>query len=136
LSGVPSHIHVVDNRQISYPNDKCPICRPEVAQEQQAQAIPNVHTKGQTVVMQVSKGQMSTTTWWAEGKCFLHSVRHISRSADNKVIRGSDGNPVWTQLTMRINIPLMIEYMLQVSTIIKQLETSQPVPATQVPQRA
>jgi len=133
-----AHIHVVDGKSVAYPNDACPICKPELAQ-QQAGRIPNVHRKGMTVVMQIAKSQMSTTTWYAKESCFLHSLRKMQLDSQNKVIRDSQGKPLWTQLTMRINIPLMKEWIVEVEKMMKELETA-PAPAPQqttptVPQR-
>jgi len=132
---VGTHIHIVDNQQVAYPNNACPICRPELMQQQQALSIPNVHRKGVTVVMQVARSQMSTTTWYAKESCFLHSLRKMQLDANNKVMRDQTGKPLWTQLTMRINIPLMREWINEMLKLIKEFESQPTQQQSPIPQR-
>jgi len=136
MSSVPSHIHVIDNRQVSYPNNACPICRPETVQPSTEGKIPNVHRTADTIVYQASKLQMTTTNWYAEGNCFLHSIRRAQRDSNNKLMIGSDGKPLWNQLTIRINMALMKDYINEVLKLMKDVESGTLSTKTQVPQRA
>lgn len=132
-----SHIHVIDNRQVSYPNDSCPICRPETQQQQQQMAfVPNVHRTGNTIVVQQSKGVMSTTNYWDKESVFLHSIRKIQRDADNRTMRGQDGKPLWGQLTIRMNLSLAKSYVVELSKLIAEVEKVPVSAQSSAPQRA
>lgn len=129
-----THIHVIDGKQLSYSNDTCPICKPD-APEPQAPFVPRAYRKALTIIVQVSKGIMSTTTWWAKGECFLHSVRKVQRDAQNVVMRDNKGMPLWLQVTMRLNTSLAKEYVTELMKLIKEVENvPEPTPSN-VPQR-
>jgi len=127
------HIHVIDGKQLSYPNDRCPICRPEIAQPSAEQKIPNVHRTGNTIVYQATKLQMATTNYYAEGKCLLHSVRKAQRDANNKLVIGADGKPLWNQITIRYSMSLMKDYVNEVLKLIHDVESGKLQPEPQVP---
>lgn len=132
---VSQHIHIVDGKQVSYPNNTCPICRPETTQPSEAVKIPNCHRKGITVVVQTTKLQMSTTTWYEGGKCFLHSICRGARDGQGKLMIGQDGKPLWNQLTIRMNIAIAKEYIRELSKLISDIEKPQTEQQTTLPQR-
>jgi len=120
-----SHTHVIDGKTLVYPNDKCPICHPELyANQNQKRKLPRVYRKGNTVIVQISKGTMSTTTWWEKGNCFLHTIRKMMRNDKGRVIRSKDGTPMWWEQTMRITIPLAKQYISELSKLINELESA------------
>ena len=120
-----SHTHVIDGKTLVYPNDKCPICHPELyANQNQGRKLPRVYRKGNTVIVQISKGTMSTTTWWSDGNCFLHTIRKMARNYNGRVIRDDQGKPIWKELTMRITIPLAKQYISELSKLINELESA------------
>jgi len=133
---VGQHIHIVDGKQVAYPNNACPICGTAPAQPEPARMIPNVHTKGITVVVQTTKLQMSTTTWYGKGNCFLHSIRRAQRDSAGKLMIGTDGRPLWNQLTIRMSVAIAKDYIRELSKLISDVEKPQTVPPTTVPQRA
>lgn len=118
------HIHMVDGKQVTYPNDNCPICG--TYKQPTQKFIPNVHRTGNTVVLQVSKLQMATLTWYNEGKAFLFSLRKGVRDTNGKLLRQPDGKPMWNQITIRINIPLMKQLITEIQKYINELETQPP----------
>lgn len=124
------HVHVIDGRQVTFPIDTCPICHPElnVPKSTGAKVYPRCYTKGNTIVTQASAGLMSTTTWWAEGNAMLHSVRRITRDGQQKVLIGSDGKPLWTQLTMRLSLAIAKMYRDELSKLIHTAE-NEPKPS-------
>jgi len=129
------HVHIIDGKVVAYDEATCPICHPELQQQRQQSTLPRVYRKGNTIIVQVSKGLMSTTTYWAKGNALLHSVRRIQRDANNRVIRGQDGNPLWIQLTMRMSIAIAKQYVTELSKMISEIESqSNPQPAN-IPQR-
>ena len=131
----PQHVHVIDGKIVAFDEATCPICHPELAQQRQASRLPRVYRKGNTIIVQVSKGIMSTTTYWAEGKAILHSVRRIQRDANGRVIRGQDGNPLWTQLTMRMSIAIAKQYVTELSKMINEIESQDNPQPANIPQR-
>jgi len=131
----PQHVHVIDGKIVAFDEATCPICHPELAQQRQASRLPRVYRKGNTIIVQVSKGIMSTTTYWAEGKAILHSVRRIQRDANGRVIRGQDGNPLWVQLTMRMSIAIAKEYVTELSKMINEIESQDNPQPANIPQR-
>lgn len=131
----PQHVHVIDGKIVAFDEATCPICHPELVQQRQASKLPRVYRKGNTVIVQVSKGIMSTTTYWAEGNALLHSVRRIQRDANGRVIRGQDGNPLWTQLTMRMSIAIAKEYIGELAKLISDIEKQNVQQTSDVPQR-
>jgi len=119
------HTHVIDGKAYTYPDDACPICHPErFTNQSQQRKLPRTYRKGNTVIIQVSRGTMSTTTWWSNGNCFLHSVRKMARDRNGRVIRDGQGRPIWSELTMRITIPLMKQYIAELSKFINELESA------------
>ena len=131
----PQHVHVIDGKMVVYDEKTCPICHPELAQQKQQTSLPRVYRKGNTIIVQVSKGLMSTTTYWAKGNALLHSVRRIQRDANNRVIRGQDGNPLWVQLTMRMSIAIAKDYVAELSKLINDIEKQTVQQVSNVPQR-
>ena len=120
-----SHTHVIDGKTVTYPNDRCPLCHPELyANRNQRRKLPRVYRKGNTVIVQVSRGTMSTTTWWNQGNCFLHSVRKMARDRNGNVIRDGQGRPLWNEQTMRITMPLAKQYISELSKLINELESA------------
>jgi len=130
------HIHVIDNKQVYYPNDNCPICGTSTSNAQQKAFVPNVHRKGNTIVLQATKLQMITVTWYQKGNAFLMSMRKATRNNEGRVMRGQDGRPLWSQLTMRINIPLTKQLIAELEKLIKELETTPTYTQPEVPKRA
>jgi len=130
------HIHVIDNKQVYYPNDNCPICGTSTSNSQQKAFVPNVHRKGNTIVLQTTKLQMITVTWYQKGNAFLMSMRKATRNNEGKVMRGQDGRPLWSQLTMRINILLTKQLIAELEKLIKELETTPTYTQPEVPKRA
>jgi len=131
----PQHIHVIDGKMVAYDEKTCPICHPELAQQTQQTTLPRVYRKGNTIIVQVSKGLMSTTTYWAKGNALLHSVRRIQRDANNKVIRGQDGNPLWIQLTMRMSISIVKQYIAELAKLVNDIEKQTVQQTSNIPQR-
>ena len=129
------HVHVIDGKIVAFDEATCPICHPELVQQRQQSTLPRVYRKGDTIIVQVSKGIMSTTTYWAEGKAILHSVRRIQRDANGRVIRGQDGNPLWTQLTMRMSIAIAKQYVTELSKMINEIESQDNPQPANIPQR-
>ena len=129
------HIHLIDGKQVTYDIDKCPICHPELTAQAPPtkDVLPRCYRKHDTIVCQVSKGLMSTTTYWAKGNAILHSVRKIQRDAQGKVIVGSDNNPLWMQLTMRLSIAIAKMYRDELTKLIADVEKRQE--SSTVPQR-
>jgi len=120
-----SHTHVIDGRIVTYPNDKCPICHPEkFATQNEQQKLPRVYRKGNTIIIQISKGIMSTTTWWEKGDCFLHTVRKMARDKDGKVLRDGQNKPIWNELVMRMSISVAKQYIAELSGMINELESA------------
>ena len=130
-----THIHLIDGKQISYDNATCPICRPEAVSEKAPTVLPRCYRKSNTIVTQVSKGLMSTTTWWTKENMLLHSIRRIQRDGQGKVIRGADNNPLWQQLTMRISIAIAKQYITELSKLVSDMEKSPQKASSNVPQR-
>lgn len=130
-----THIHLIDGKQISYDNATCPICRPEAPPEPAPTLLPRCYRKGNTIVTQVSKGLMSTTTWWTKENMLLHSVRRIQRDGQGNVLRGADNMPLWQQLTMRISIAIAKEYITELSKLVSDMEKQTPAKPSNVPQR-
>jgi len=119
------HTHVIDGKAYTYPDDACPICHPErFTNQNQQRKLPRTYRKGNTVIIQVSRGTMSTTTWWSKGNCFLHTVRKMARDRNGRVIRDGQGRPIWNELTMRVTIPLMKQYIAELSKFINELESA------------
>ena len=131
----PQHIHVIDGKMVAYDEKTCPICHPELQQQKQQTTLPRVYRKGNTIIVQVSKGLMSTTTYWAKGNALLHSVRRIQRDANNKVIRGQDGNPLWIQLTMRMSISIVKQYIAELAKLVNDIEKQTVQQTSNIPQR-
>jgi len=129
------HIHIIDNKQVSYPNNNCPICGTAPSPAPQGQQMPNVHRKGNTVVLQVTKLQMGTVTWYQKGNAFLVSLRKASRTNEGKLLRGQDGRPLWNQITVRVNIPLMRQFITEIEKMIKEFESTPAQTQATVPQR-
>jgi len=129
------HIHVIDGKAVAFDEATCPICHPELAQQAQQSVLPRVYRKGDTIVVQVSKGLMSTTTYWAKGNAILHSIRKMQRDKNGNVIRGQDGNPLWVQLTMRMSIAIVKQYITELSKMVNEIETQNNPQNIEVPQR-
>ena len=130
------HIHLIDGKQVAYDIDKCPICHPEltVTAPPTKDVLPRCYRKHDTIVCQVSRGLMSTTTYWAKGNAILHSVRKIQRDAQDKVLVGADNKPIWQQLTMRLSIAIAKIYRDELTKLIADVESQQTT--STVPQRA
>jgi hypothetical protein len=129
------HIHVVDGKQVQYSNNACPICGTAPLPEAERKKVPNVHRKGNTIVLQVTRLQMATITWYSKESVFLMSLRKASKSSDGKVIRDNQGRPVWTQITMRVNVPLMKNLITEIGKMVKEVETTPTYTNPTVPQR-
>jgi hypothetical protein len=129
------HIHIIDNKQVSFPNNNCPICGTAVPQPQAGAKIPNVHRKGNTVVLQITKLQMGTVTWYQKGNALLMSLRKASRDNQGKLLRGQDGRPLWNQITIRVTIPLMKEFTAEISKLMSDIESTPTYTQSTVPQR-
>ena len=130
------HVHVIDGKQVTYDDKTCPFCHPELAvpTPPTKEVLPRCYRKHDTIVCQVSKGLMSTTTYWAKGNAILHSVRKIQRDAQGKVLVGADNKPLWMQLTMRLSIAIAKIYRDELTKLIADVEQQQA--GSTVPQRA
>jgi len=123
-----AHIHVVDGKNVPYPDDACPICKPEIIQTKAETQIPQVYRKGSTVVTKISKGSMGTFTYWEKGKCFLVSTKKMMFGTDRKVVRDSKGMPLWNNITYRLSVELAKTFVSELSKLIQDIggETSVP----------
>lgn len=128
MSGVPSHIHVIDGKSLTYPNNNCPICSPQTQQTREVQFVPKVYRKGDTIVMQTSKGVMSTTTWWAQGNAFMHSARKMLRDASGKVQIGADKFPLWNEISIRVSVPMMRQYVTELTRLLQDASSPSGMP--------
>jgi len=131
----PQHVHIIDGKAVAFDEATCPICHPELVQQTQQSILPRVYRKGDTIVVQVSKGLMSTTTYWAKENAILHSIKRMQRDKNGNIIRGQNGNPLWVQLTMRMSIAIAKEYVTELSKMLNEIETQNNPQSTEVPQR-
>jgi len=129
------HVHIVDGKQVSYPNNACPICGTTSTFKAEQRKIPNVHRKGNTIVLQVTKFQMGTITWYGKEGVFLMSLCKASRSSDGKMIRDNQGRPAWAKITVRVNVPLMKSLITEIGKMVKEVETTPTYTSPTVPQR-
>jgi len=130
-----AHIHVVDGKQLAYPDGKCPFCNPEAVAPKGGEFVPKCYRKGDTIVVQASRGVMSTTTFWKKGNAIMHSVRKIQRGTDGKAVLGADKQPLWLQNSMRLSIAIAKEYFMELGKLLKEIETPASPSTTDVPQR-
>jgi len=129
------HVHVVDGKQMYFPNNSCPICGTLQVPQAKKAFVPNVHRKGNTIVYQATRLQMMTTTWYQKEQVFLLSLRKAQRDSKGVVIRQNDGKPVWNQITIRINIPMLKQLVAEYEKFIKELETTPTYVQPEVPKR-
>jgi len=123
-----AHIHVIDGKQIAYPDGQCPFCNPQVTAPQQQVTVPTVYRKGNTVVLKISKGTMGTTTYWTKENSYLMSFKRLVFGTDRKVVRDNTGKPVWNNITMRVNADLLKQFIKELSSLINDMESGTGVP--------
>lgn len=119
---------MVDGKQVSYPNDDCPICGTAKKTEEKQPFIPTAYRKGNTVVTKASRFKIGTDTYWTEGKCILHSLKQVQRYADKKLMTDNEGKLVWNQITFRMSLDLAKQYVTELSKLIQDVEGGGNVP--------
>jgi len=124
----PSHIHLIDGKQVAYPNDNCPICGTSKAPAQKEAFIPMVYRKGNTVVTKATRFQMGTVTYWAGKTCFLMSMKKAVRGQDGKLAVTSDKKLIWNQITFRMTKDLLKQFVTELSKLIQDVEGGGNVP--------
>jgi hypothetical protein len=125
------HTHVIDGKIQTYDDATCPFCHPEKAQptsQQQKEQLPKAYRKGGTVVLKISKATVITTNYYEKEKCFLQSTERIMRDQKGKIIFGQDQKPLWDRVTVRIPIHTIREWLMLLSTLTSEIETSQTAP--------
>jgi hypothetical protein len=125
------HTHTIDGKVISFDDKDCQICHPEQQgqpEQKEKEVLPRVYRKGETVVLKISKMTNATLTWWPEGKLYLMTVQRMLTDADGKIVFGSDNNPVWTKLTIRLTNVLLQNFLHEASTLYSEIENQKTVP--------
>jgi len=121
------HIHVIDGKTIEYDQATCPICHPE-QQPQPTKTYPTCYRKKYTVVMQTSKGVMSTTTYWQKENCVLHSVKAMQVDASGKAMLDQDRKPIWNQQTIRLSVDVLHTFITELSKLHSDILNAQNIP--------
>jgi len=117
-----THTHMIDGKAYTYPNNACPICKPDVTQQRDAGTQPTAYTKGNTVVLKFSKACMLTTTFWGKQKVFLMTMSSIARTADGKLIRDNANKPIWNKVTRRVPTDVLKTFVYELSVAVKNAE--------------
>lgn len=126
-----SHIHVIDNKQITYPNATCPICHPEQAQVStpaEKEVLPRVYRKGSTVVVKLSKGVVLTVGWWSEGTAYLLGISKMARDAQKRVMIDQNKLPIWNKTTVRLSTTTLNDFIMELSKLVSDTQASTEVP--------
>jgi len=126
------HKHVLDGEEKYFPADTCPICNPQQTQPARRQREPaQVYTKGETVVIKVSKAQLMTIHWWKDGNAFLYSHKRMARNTAGERMLDREGMPIWEQVTFRLNVPLTKVLIHELSGLLQVAEGVEGVPTRQ-----
>jgi hypothetical protein len=126
------HTHVIDNKVVTMEDATCPICHPELAQQQATEGqeiLPRAYRTAQTVVLKVNRVTMVTTNFYQEKKVFLQTLQSMMRDQTGKVILGQDQKPMWNKKTIRIPPKVLKEWLMELSTLVNEVESTTTVPA-------
>jgi len=123
-----THIHVIDGKQLTYPNNACPICGTGQQPQQQATSGASAYLKGNTVVLKFSRASLLTVTFWTQQKAILMTMSEIARDAQNNLMRDEKNNPIWRKTTRRISVPILKDFVYELSKLISNVENPSNVP--------
>lgn len=121
------HVHNIDGKVLTFDNETCVYCHPERLQ-QPAPAQPSVYRKGNTVVVKVSKARMITDTYWGDKNVILHTISQMARDTAGKVLVDSDKNPIWNKMTVRLNMTMAQQYVMELSKLIQSVQQKLDIP--------
>ncbi|RLG72878.1 MAG: hypothetical protein DRO23_09795 [Thermoprotei archaeon] len=126
------HTHSIDGKLLTFPDDTCPICHPELVKQPKPETpkAPTVYRKGNTVVLKLSRFSIATLTYWTEKDLYLLSITKVLRDANGKIVRDNEGNLMWNKATLRLNRTLLKDWITQLSSFLT--DTTQN---TNIPQR-
>jgi hypothetical protein len=127
MSQQAKHIHTIDGKAVEYEERTCPFCHPNQPQ-QQPKTYPRCYRTGNTIVVQPSKGVMSTSTYWDKEKVILHSVKGMQMDGSGKAILDKNGKPLWNQQTMRLSLEIASQFTYALSKLITDVTKQQEVP--------
>lgn len=130
MANVPQHIHTIDGKPVAFDERTCPYCHPN-ATPKELKAYPTCYRKGNTVILQPSNNLMITDTYWADKNVVLHNTQRMQHDAQGRVVIGTDQKPVWQKDTMRLSIPLLEQYIMELSKLVRDVTQK-----TNIPQRA
>ena len=119
-----AHTHVIDGKLVTFDDATCPICHPELPQQQQKQRTatqPTVYTKGHTVVLKISRATVMTLNYWSEGNAFLLTISRMLRDQNGRALRDEKGQPKWHKLTVRMNKTILQQFLTEASKLINTL---------------
>jgi hypothetical protein len=131
MAQTAQHVHVIDGKTTSFDEKTCPYCHPNGTVPSE-KSYPAVYRKGLTVVVQPSKGLMITDTYWKDKNMFLHNTQRMQHDASGKVMIGKDEKPIWQKDTMRLSIPTLEKYIMELSKLVRDIQQQN----SGVPQRA
>jgi len=125
---VQTHVHVIDGKTYTYPNNACPLCNPQTQQQPPRTQGASAYTKGNTVVLKFSSACILTANWWDEGKNFLVTMSQIARDPSGKLLRDQKNAPIWNKITRRVSLPVLKTYCYELSKLVNAVESGQHVP--------
>jgi len=114
-----THIHVIDGKQYTYPNNACSICNPPTTTTYGTPSQPTAYTKGNTVILKFSKASMCNVTYWAKNKVFIMSMKQIVKDSGGKLMRSGDGKPIWNAITRRVPPEVLKSFVYELSVLLK-----------------
>jgi len=116
MSGVNIHKHVVDGREVWYPNGNCPICT--AGSTGGATGFPKWYVKDNSVTVRLSRSKMLSATFYDKDKVFLVTIQNPAKSEDAVFTKRKGRTFGVAKVTQRVPLECFKDFVLRCADLV------------------
>jgi len=119
MSGVNIHKHVIDGREVWYPNGNCPICN--AGSTGSGTGFPKWYVKDYSVTVRLSRSKMLSATFYERDKVFLVTIQNPAKSADAVYTKRKGRLFGVAKVTQRVPLENFKDFVLKCADLVSRV---------------